>query len=344
MKRKKVTMQEIADRLGVSKVTVSKALNNKDGVGAELKEKIQQIARESGYRLPAESKKSIVGKQGVKKVAVFCDSKFFDETERSYFYVKIYRKIADELLKRGGIGTLLTLERQKSYDAQKALLDGATFDGVILLGNLDPAFVRMVRESSIPVIFVDSYDEKKEIDCVMMENFYTMYEATRYLLECGHREIGFVGSIMATQSITDRFLGYSRALWEWKISVREGWIIKDRTMDNEKIDLVLPAKMPQAFVCNCDETAYRLVSQLAKENIRVPEDVSIVSFDDDVFAELCQPPLTTVAVDINDMGEKAAESIMDNICCPDGKKEGAAVKMVKGNMVFRNSVKKIESN
>lgn len=335
MKKKKVTMQEIADRLGVSKVTVSKALHNKDGAGPELREKIIRLAKETGYQLPSEQKKARE-KQEVRKIAVFCDSKFFDETQHGYFYVKIYRKIADRLLKKGGIGTLITLEKETEYEVQRKILEGRTFDGVILLGQMDPAFVEIVREIQIPKIFVDYYDEKKEIDCIVMENFYAMYEGVRYLLECGHREIGFVGTVGATQSITDRYLGYERALMEWRIDPKKEWIVEDRTMDNEVIDLVLPQKLPQAFVCNCDETAFRLVAKLKEQGIQVPEDISIVSFDNDVFAEMCQPQLTTVAVNFDGIAEHSAEQIMKKIRRPD--KGEQIIDMLKGKLIFRESV------
>ena len=334
MNKKKVTMQEIADRLGVSKVTVSKALNGKEGVGAELREKIRGEARTCGYQLSL----SHSGKdKHVKKVVVFCDSKFFDETSRSYFYVKIYQRIADALLERGAIATLVNVARQKNYSAQRVLLEEASFDGIILLGSLDPAFVEMVKNTKTPRIFVDYYDETRSHDCVLMENFYNMYDATCHLLECGHREIGFVGSLMVTQSINDRFLGYQRALLQWKIPVREEWLIPERTPDNEPIEMQLPEKLPQAFVCNCDETAYRLMRQLARRGIRVPEDLSIVSFDDDVFATMTQPPLSTVAVHVDDMAQKAADCMMENM--KPGYRSRGEIHLVRGEMVFRESVK-----
>lgn len=334
MSKKKVTMQEIADRLGVSKVTVSKALHGKEGVGAKLREQICREAQACGYQLPTQDSAKM---SSVKKVVVFCDSKFFDETTRSYFYVKIYQHIADELLERGAIATLVNVARRTDYSAQRVLLEAAAFDGVILLGSLHPAFIEMVQQIDLPRIFVDHYDETKRNDCILMENFYNMYDATCYLLECGHQKIGFVGSLMVTQSINDRFLGYQRALLQWKIPMREEWIIPDRTVENEPIEMVLPSPMPEALVCNCDETAYRLMRQLQRQGVRVPEDLSIVSFDDDIFAAMTQPPLTTVAVDVSDMAQKAAECMMENM--KPGFQSRGKTYLVKGEMIFRASVK-----
>ena len=259
------------------------------------------------------------------------------ESTRSYFYVKIYQRIADELLERGAIATLVNVARQKDYSVQRVLLEAASFDGVILLGSLDPAFIEMVQQVPIPRIFVDHYDATKSHDCVLVENFYNMYDATCYLLECGHKEIGFVGTTMVTQSINDRFLGYQRALLQWKIPLRQEWILSDRTLDNEPIDMILPSKLPEAFVCNCDETAYRLVQELHRQGVRVPEDLSIVSFDDDIFASMTKPPLTTVAVDVFDMAKKAAECMMENM--KPGFQSRGKIYLVKGEIIFRDSVK-----
>ena len=136
MSKKKVTMQEIADKIGVSKVTVSKALHGKEGVGAKLREEIRREAQASGYQLSVQDSAKT---SSVKKVVVFCDSKFFDESTRSYFYVKIYQRIADELLERGAIATLVNVARQKDYSVQRVLLEAASFDGVFA-GQLRPRF------------------------------------------------------------------------------------------------------------------------------------------------------------------------------------------------------------
>lgn len=101
--------------------------------------------------------------------------------------------------------------------------------------------------------------------------------------------------------------------------------------------MILPSKLPEAFVCNCDETAYRLVQELHRQGVRVPEDLSIVSFDDDIFASMTKPPLTTVAVDVFDMAKKAAECMMENM--KPGFQSRGKIYLVKGEIIFRDSVK-----
>lgn len=336
MKKKKITMQEIADMLGISKVTVSKALNGKDGVGAELKQKILKIAEESGYQLPSKPR---AGDSIGKKIVVFCDDKYFDEADKSYFYVRIYKQIAVELAKRGCIASLLTLKKEEGYESASLFLKNQELDGIILLGKLEEAFHEIVRSTAIPRIYVDSDRERRDGDEVLIENFYSTYALTRHLLENGHREIGFVGTICATQSIRDRYLGFCRAMMEYRLPIRREWVVEDRTEENEWIEMRLPEQLPTAFVCNCDSSAYYLEQQLTGMGMHIPEHISIVGFDDDSFAELCVTPLTTVAINVADMAWKTANTLLERIADPDAEQN--RVLMVDTSIICRESVRKL---
>lgn len=337
MKKKKVTMQEIADMLGVSKVSVSKALNGKDGVGQELRQKILKAAGEYGYHLPVKTKaESSAGK----KIVVICDDKFFGDADKSYFYVRIYKQITVELAKRGCIASLLTVRNEEGCDNLRAFLSSQHFDGILLLGELDESVLKMTETMTAPKLFVDSDKGIREGDSVLIENFYSTYSITKYLLDNGHREIGFVGSIGVTQSIRDRFLGYCRAMIEYRLPINQEWLLEDRTEKKERVEIIVPGHLPTAFVCNCDATAHGLVQQLKAKNIRIPEDVSIVSFDDDSFAQICIPPLTTIAVNVKNMAESAVTMILERIENPEMEKN--RIRMVDGSIVYRDSVRKLE--
>ncbi|XOQ45149.1 MAG: hypothetical protein ACFWTN_11995 [Clostridium sp.] len=138
-----------------------------------------------------------------------------------------------------------------------------------------------------------------------------MYNATKFLIERQHREIGFVGNINLTNSIRDRYLGYYRALIENGIKINTDYIIKERNDDNNDIDIVLPSTMPTSFVCNSDQAAFRLMEALEKANLRVPEDVSVIGFDDTLYSITSRPKLTTVSVNRKSMAENAITMIMD---------------------------------
>lgn len=337
MRRKKaVTMQDIANTLNVSKVTVSKALNHKDGVGSELRRQIQDKAKEMGYQITARG--PVISGSTLQNIAIFMNQKFVDVT--TGFYLKFYRALSDELRKAGYLSILIAIDRtnQNRKDIEQMLLTN-NIRGIIILGELNQHFLKEIRNTHIPCVLVDFYDREGKMDCVVTENIYSTYEIASYLFDCGHENVGFVGSIYSTTSIQDRYLGYYRCLMEQRISVCDDWIIEDRNEENEPIDFVLPEHMPTAFVCNCDDTAYRFVRFLKQQGYRVPEDISIVSFDNDVHAELCDPKLTTVEVDYKKIARHSVRLMKKKLENPSLTEQG--IDYIKGNIIFRDSVKKL---
>ena len=284
--KKTVSMQNLADELGISKVTISKALNGKDGVSDELKKKIFQIADQYGYVLPD------YGKRKSRKVGIIMSERF-NSGDEGKFYMGMYERIVSELRKYSCSSVMVTPNRTTLNSDLQTLSDKGAFDGLIFLGILDGVV-------------------KKRLDRIP------------------------VGS---TTSITDRYLGYVRRLLEQGIKPKDEWNIPDRDEQGRAIRLQLPKELPTAFVCNCDETAFQMVKELKLRGLSVPHDISVVGFDNSIYAELCDPPLTTVAVDIEKIGRIAVRCIRKYMEHPD--KKGGEVFRVPGQIVCRNSIKEI---
>ena len=176
-------------------------------------------------------------------------------------------------------------------------------------------------------------------DSVNTDNYYASYEITNYLLKMGHENIGFVGNIYATSSIQDRFLGYCKSLLENRKKLNTEWILNDRDGNGKYIHIELPEVFPTAIVCNCDQVAYNFIERLKQEGIRVPEDCSIVSFDNDIYATICEPKITSVEIDTETMARKAIELIINRL--NDNEKTIDRV-LVKGKIIKRDSVKKLK--
>ena len=185
---------------------------------------------------------------------------------------------------------------------------------------------------------MDFYVDVPGIDTVITDNFYGTFLLTDHLVENGHRNIGFVGNIHATSSIQDRFLGYMKSLIANNLSYRPDWTVSDRLLSGENIDLELPEELPTAFVCNCDETAYRLVRSLAQRGLRVPDDISVVGFDNYMLSGICDPPITTVEVDVKSMAREGVSMLLKKIADPSCR---TGVKPVSGRLVVKESVKKL---
>ena len=325
-------MQDLANELGISKVTVSKALNGKDGVGDELKKKIFEIADRYGYVLPD------YGKRKARKIGIIMSGRFNSGNEGK-FYMGMYEKIVSEFRSYSYSSMMITPDRTTLNGDFETLSNSGAVDGLIFLGILDEDVRKRLDTIEVPKVYVDVYDETHKSDSVVTENLYSTYEITDYLVEIGHTKIGFVGTVGSTTSITDRYLGYVRRLLEQGIQPRDDWRIPDRDEKGRSIPLNLPKELPTAFVCNCDETAFQLVKELRQQGLRIPEDISIVGFDNSIYAKLCDPPLTTVAVDIDKIGRIAVKYIRKYMENPDRK--GGEVYRVPGRIICRSSVKEL---
>lgn len=336
MAGRKISMQDIADELGISKVTVSKALNGKDGVGEELKERIFQVAEREGYILPD------YGQRKARKVGIIMSERFSSVTDAGKFYMGMYEHIIAELRKASCASIMITPNEESLKTDLEMIEQKGVLDGLILLGILDKEVREKIDAVDLPKVYVDVYDDKHKSDSVITENIYSTYEMTNYLLQNGHRSIGFIGTIGATTSITDRYLGYSRALLEQGLELRKEWIVPDRDEHGCAMALSLPKEreeLPTAFVCNCDETAFRLVKQLKEQGIQVPQDVSVIGFDNDIYAELCEPKLTTVAVNTEEIGKLTARRMLRHMEKPSRK--GGMVYRIPGKNIYRDSVRNL---
>ncbi len=333
---RKVTMTDVARKMGISTVTVSKAFSGKAGVSGRLREEIIKTAGDMGYILP--EKRGAVKNRYVAGVIV---AKRFLSEQRS-FYWRVYRELSILSTRYKMLTVLEVIDRdyEEGHILPNVLKQGKA-DGLIVMGPFREDYLSFLNENSdIPILGLDTDYETLKGDAVIGDNVYGGQLMTRYLLENGHRRIGFVGSLLVTPSIDNRYLGYLKALMEYGIKAEDEWIIKDRDPENgiiyEAEDIELPEKnMPTAFFCNCDLAASRLKEKLEKSGYSVPKDISIAGFDNYLPDNEKNDDITTFEIKISDMSLQAMELLkrrMENPGIPD------QVVMEKGSMIIRTSV------
>lgn len=328
---KSVAMKDIAEALDLSIVSVSKALAGKDGVSEEMRQRVILKAKELGYQYgAAASKKSAVEQGG--NIGILVADHFFEDNA---FYTKMYREVLMHCTAEGytGILEIVSIEAEKS-GTMPMLLSAQKVDGVIFLGEFAEKYIERVLSTKIPYMLLDFYNDEQGADSVVSDGVYGSFQLTNHLVQCGHKNIGFIGNRLATSSIMDRYLGYYKALLKEGLLPREDWVIPDRDDHGKLIPIVLPQEMPTAFVCNCDEVAYYFVQQLQKAGYRVPEDVSITGFDDFRFATMSEPPITTFRVDMKAMADAAVRQLVRKIM---GKHVTSGRTIVSGSCVYRKS-------
>lgn len=328
---KPVTMRQIGRAMGVSTVTVSKALAGKDGVSEAMRAQIMDKAREMGYAYPAPVKAA--GLTQGQDVGILVPDRFFSDNS---FYAALYKRVVQRLAEASLYGILEILYARDEQDLKlPAMLRSGKAGALIVLGQVSPEYMQALLATRLPYVFLDFYTEHADVTSVVSDSVYGTYLLTNHLFDMGHREIGFVGDIKATSSILDRYLGYYKSLLQHDIPLRPEWVLPDRDTNGLLMEVKLPQKMPTAFVCNCDEMAHLLMGQLSRAGYKMPENISIVGFDDFLFARLCNPPLTTFQVDQDAMVKAAVKALIKKL---HGQGGYTGRIIISGRMVYRASV------
>lgn len=333
-RKKKVRLSDIAEKLNISTVTVSKALSNKDGVGDDLRKQIKDLADEMGYKIKAMDLSSgkITG-----NIGIIIPKKYFAQVS---YYWYIFNHLSSELLSRNyySIMEILSDEDEENLVFPRMIQDGKV-DGFIVLGEVTPKYIEILNDAHKPFILLDFYTNNSNYDSVSNDNYYCSYHLTSYVISQGHRKIRFIGNFNATTSIRDRFMGFMKAMMENNLEVSTDEIIDDRDEKGSAIPLKIPFDdMPTAFVCNNDETAATLIKDLNEKGYKVPEDISVTGFDNYLAHGTSSIPLTTVFIKPEDVANVAADLIIKKIT---GEPYIKGRHLVSGTLIIRDSVKKL---
>lgn len=324
-----IRMADIAEKLGISIVSVSKGLSGKDGVSEEMRAKIIATAKELGYEAPAQR---IAAQERTQNIGILVADYFFED---SAFYSGLYRALVKQFSALGYscMMELVSLEAERACVLPNLLTQNKV-DALIFMGELEHNYLKAIIDCGLPHVLLDFYDCQLDSDYIVGNNISGSYLLTKHLLDTGRTKIGYVGSITATSSIMDRYLGYCRALLQAGIEPNPAWRIEDRGADNKFGTLTLPETMPEAFVCNNDVIAFHLVEGLNQAGYSVPEDVAIVGYDDYRFSTMCRPQLTSYHVNIEGMAAATVECIQRKLS---NQPSMGPVHIVPGTFIKRDS-------
>jgi len=320
--KRKVTINDIARQSEVSISTVSLVLNNKLGISEETRARVLKAASELGYLgKPAGEKSSLLTTIGM---VVKIDSDITPQANP--FYARVIVGIEDAC-RRQGIDLLfasLPVDENNRPVEVPQLLYNENLDGLLMVGTcVDDSFNSISGMRSIPIVLVDGYSDTESYDAVVSDNFRAAYQAVEHLINKGHRHIGLAGSDdTCFPSLKDRRNGYLRAMKENRIG--EVYItnfnINKSKGYQEVIDLLNKYPHISALFCVNDDVgsaAIRAAQYLGKQ---VPQDISIIGFDDTYIAANTHPPLTTMHVDTIAMGQGAAHLVSLRMHRPDAKR------------------------
>ncbi len=307
---KRITIHDIARHAGVSPSTVSRVLNNTTPVAEDKRLAVTAAIRRLNYR------PSIVAQGLARGTSTVIG--VLTQDIASPFYGEILRGIEYGL--RGSVYHPIfangNWRLQEEHDALQ-ILRSRQPEGIILLGgNIPDAEIRAVAEQ-LPVVVVGRHITGFERHCVRVDDFQGAYLATRHLIELGHRRIAHITGIPSHQDTLDRQAGYEHALHEANIPLNTELIIEGTFQEQSGMlaveTLLMRASPFTAIFAANDQMAYGARLALYRRGIRVPEDVSLVGFDNLPGSAFTTPPLTTVRQPTVEMGTAAASAILSLI-------------------------------
>lgn len=341
---KRTTIKDIAKAVGVTPAVVSYVLNGKEfKVSDETLSRVKNAIRELNY-IPNLTARSLV-KNKSRLIGVIIPQT--EDTAQMLLTNPFYSEIVSGVeakLREYGYHMLLS-----GVDKGNRYLDTSVqrnLDGAIIMGIYQEQFYEELKQASIPIVLIDSYISDNYFFKIGIDDEYGGYIAAKYLIDQGHRDIALVtGSIKHDGVNEKRFLGYKRALNEAGIFynpdyVFDGAVSYEQGCAAGKAIAQNYRKITAAFA-SADLIALGLINSLKEHNVEVPEDVSVIGFDNISILKFSMPPLTTVGQDITAKGMAAAEALV-GLIEGNGKYESME-KILPVNIIERKSVKKLNT-
>jgi LacI family transcriptional regulator len=309
-----VTIVDVAREAGVSYTTVSRVLNDKGNVKPETRERVLTAMTRLGYVVDQRARSLAGGRSQVIGLLVH-------DVGTSYIG-EIIRGIDAELASAQYDLLLYTTHRRKTKESAHVItLTRGMADGLLLVLPRDPgAYLEILRQLRFPHALVDHRGGDEKAPAVAAANWRGAYKATEYLIELKHRRIGFITGAMDQICAQDRLAGYKTALTDHGIAfdpelVYEGDFFQPQGYAGASALLELPHP-PTAIFASNDVSAFGVMEAVREHGLRIPDDVSVLGFDDIPQAAHVHPPLTTVRQPLEEMGRTATRMLLEHIKDP----------------------------
>ena len=333
-KSKHISINDFADMMGVSTATISRAINNKPGLSSGLREKIREEAIRIGYVTGLDYEKDSETKNNI--IAVIASD------IRNPYYADVIESIQDELYRLGYRTVIFSSgDKLESVVSMMQTAQELQCSGIIQITVPSERIGKIIKGCSIPTVLLNRMLKSCETDVVTLDNYEAGYSVTRYLVERGHTSIGYLKGPEFSSSSILRFDGYLRALKNYKLplpkqAIFEGDLSMEKGRGFASEFAGITANRPTAMIISNDLAANGFISGCLQAGLRVPEDVSVISFDNNRFAASSEVPITTVDCFADEMGRKAARMMLQRIREPAGRTERIVMKPV---LIERSSVR-----
>ncbi|GIP65137.1 LacI family transcriptional regulator [Virgibacillus pantothenticus] len=310
-----VTIKDVAKATGVSPSTVSRVIADNPRISLDTKKKVRKAMKELGYH-PNVNARNLVAKS-TKTIGVVMPSSA-DKSLQNPFFPEVLRGIGtithdlqySMMLSSGGT-------EEEMFAEVERMVYGSYVDGIILLySRMNDRITDFLRTKGFPFVMVGKpYDHVNEITHVDNDNFKAGKEITNYLIEQGHERIAFIGGSRDLIVTMDRENGYEAALKEAKLPVSDAYSIHSEFLKSggrEAVEQLLQLEHPPTgIVVSDDLMSLGVLSTLEELGYDVPNDISLVSFNNVYLSELTSPALTTVDIQIYQLGAQSAKALIE---------------------------------
>lgn len=332
------TMKDVAQKANVSTATVSRALMNPDKVSQSTRNRVEQAALEVGY-LPQSLGRNMKRNESRTILVIvpdICDP-FFSEIIRG---IEVTAAEQEYLVL---IGDCAHQNRQEKTFID--LIITKQIDGMLLLGSRLPFDAGVEEQRNLPpMVMANEFAPELELPTVHIDNLTAAFNAVNYLHELGHRRIGCIAGPEEMPLCHYRLQGYVQALRRSGITVDPHYIARGNFTYEAGANaleqlLALPVP-PTAVFCHSDIMALGALSLAKRRGLKVPEDLSIIGFDNISLSEFCDPPLTTVAQPRFDIGREAMLLLLDQL---HGHSVNSGSRLLDCELIVRGSTRKIRT-
>ncbi|GGA14343.1 LacI family transcriptional regulator [Paenibacillus marchantiophytorum] len=353
---KKVSMQQIADRLGLSKYTVSQALSGKSGVSEENRLRIQETARAMGYLIQGKVKGRNTNELTQDKtnkephnfpkaikpyILVWIQAMYQQDNP---FWGKVLAGIATASTELGYEHLIVPVPNRYSESLHiPSYLDPSYCAGHLLAGTFPSQSVISLKQTGIPLVLIDHYEPLVDVDCVLNNNLDSGKIACQRLLSTGMRRVIFVGDDTFAVSFKERWWGCrlaiedeaghddTYALKKWSIPYCQPQLL---SVLERKVSALTPETMPDGIICANDQLALDLIPILNRHGIDIPNQVKVIGFDNIEASVYAHPPLSTIELAKESLGIRAVETLLYRIKHPGRQSEKI---MLSSRFIVRDS-------
>jgi LacI family transcriptional regulator len=336
------TIKDVAEKAGVSTATVSLVIHNHKRISSETRKKVLKVIKQLNY-FPSRSAQGLVSKK-TGNIGFILTEDHFLKTEP--FYTMIF--LGTEFATRETNYYVLLTTVNSDYMNDEPLprfIEENSVDGIIIAGKVPANLIDRITPYEIPIVFVDYFPPSGDYPVIMVDNVKGGMLATQHLIDLGHQKIGFVGGDLNHPSISDRLYGYRKALRQNSIDVIDNYVSTEEQNTTKQAGYSAAEKLftkdpnlTAVFACN-DAMALGVLQYLKDHNYKVPEDISLIGFDDIESDLLLNPTLSSIKVPKVELGMEAMKLIVNVV---ENNDLSPRKMLIPVELVIRESTRKIK--